>query len=182
MTLASLQSAFQAGILRGGAAIKSSIADGPKLGRDARFKIYFDAYRLRLAECLSSEYPALRDWLGDEEFGALVEAFIEANPSRHPAAQDYCRELPDFMRLAPLWRERRGDIDFATFERALSVAFDAADAPQLAIDRLAQFAPDNWPDLTFAFHPSVKSLDFLEGTAKAYASVREHEGADNSRQ
>jgi hypothetical protein len=176
MNLASLQSAFQGGILNGHRVVAPSLQDGPRQDREGRFKIYFDAYRFRLAGCLSSEYPALRDWLGDGQFGALVEAFIEAWPSRHPAVQDYCRELPEFLRGAPPWRERRNVIDFATFERELSVAFDAPDAPQLAIGALGQFAPEAWPDLTFAFHPSVKALEFSTGTAEVYALAKEPHG------
>ncbi len=38
---------------------------------------------------------------------------------------------------------------------------------------LAQFAPESWPDVTFAFHPSVQALEFLSGIAAAYAHVRE---------
>ena len=177
MNLASLQSAFQAGILSGEPAIPTSIEDGPRLDRAGRFGVYHDAYRLRLAECLSNEYSALRDHLGDAAFGALVEAYIETQPSHHRAAQDYCRGLPDFMRATAPWRAHRDIIDFAAFERQLSLAFDAADAPTLAIDALAQVAPADWPDLTFTFHPSVEMLDLLQGTAQAYARAREQEDA-----
>ena len=128
MNLAALQSAFQAGILSCDPAIPASIEDGPRLNRAGRFGVYHDAYRFRLAECLSNEYSALRERLGDAEFGALIEAYIETQPSRHRAAQDYCRGLPDFMQATTPWRARRDIVDFAAFERQLSIAFDAADA------------------------------------------------------
>lgn len=182
MNLAALQSAFQAGVLSGDPAIPASIEDGPRLNRAARFGVYYDAYRFRLAECLSNEYSALRERLGDAEFGALIEAYIETQPSRHRAAQDYCRGLLDFMRATAPWRARRDIVDFAAFERQLSIAFDAADAPTLAIDSLAHVAPANWPDLTFTFHPSVKMLDLLQGTAQAYARTRGDEDSEASRQ
>jgi len=182
MNLAALQGVFQAGVLSGDPVIPASIQDGPRQDRAARFGVYHDAYRLRLAECLSNEYSALRDQLGDAAFGALIEAYIETQPSRHRAAQDYCRGLPDFMRATAPWRARRDIVDFAAFERQLSLAFDAADAPTLAIDALAQVAPADWPDLTFAFHPSVEMLDLLQGTAQAYARARGDEEAEAARQ
>ncbi|MGO9674718.1 MAG: putative DNA-binding domain-containing protein [Methylocella sp.] len=182
MNLASLQNAFQAGILGGDPVIPPSIEDGPRQDRAARFRVYYDAYRFRLAECLSNEYSALRDRLGDADFGALIEAYIETQPSRHPAAQDYCRGLPDFMRATAPWRERRDIVDFAAFERQLSIAFDAADASTLAIASLAHVAPADWPGLTFAFHPSVTTLDLLQGTAQAYARTRGHEDAEGAHQ
>ncbi len=182
MNLASLQSAFQAGILGGDPVIPPSIEDGPRQDRAARFRAYYDAYRLRLAECLSNEYSALRDRLGDEDFGALIEAYIETRPSRYRAAQDYCRGLPDFMRATAPWRTRRDIVDFAEFERQLSIAFDAPDAPSLAIASLAHVAPADWPALTFAFHPSVEMLDLLQGTAQAYARTRGAEDAEGSQE
>ena len=182
MNLDALQNAFQAGILSGDPVIPASIEDGPRQDRAARFRAYYDAYRIRLAECLSNEYSALRDRLGDEDFGALIEAYIETQPSRHPAAQDYCRGLPNFMRATAPWRARRDIVDFAAFERQLSLAFDAADAPSLAIASLAHVAPADWPALTFAFHPSVEMLDLLQGTAQAYARTRGAEDAEGSQE
>jgi hypothetical protein len=182
MNLASLQSAFQAGVLSGDHVIPQSIEDGPRQDRAARFGIYYDAYRFRLAECLSNEYSALRDRLGDEDFGTLIEAYIETQPSRHRAAQDYCRGLPDFMQATEPWRARRDLVDFAAFERQLSIAFDARDASTLAIASLAHVAPADWPDLMFTFHPSVTTLDLLQGTAQAYALTRGDEDAETSRQ
>jgi hypothetical protein len=103
MKLAALQNAFQAGVLLGDHAISLSILDSRRLHRAARFKIYFDAYRFRLAEFLSNDYPVTRAFLGDELFGLLVEAYIEATPSRYPNAGDYGRRLPGFMRLTAPW-------------------------------------------------------------------------------
>ena len=71
MNLARPQNAFQAGVLLGDSAISRSILDSWRLDRAARFKIYFDAYRFRLAEFLSNGYPVLRSFLGDKLFGLL---------------------------------------------------------------------------------------------------------------
>ncbi len=129
MKLARLQNAFQAGVLLGDSAISRSILDSRRLDRAARFKIYFDAYRFRLAEFLSNDYPVLRSFLGDELFGLLVEAYVEAMPSHYPNARDYGGRLPNFMRLTGPWGGGRDAIDLARLERALSAAFDAADGP-----------------------------------------------------
>jgi hypothetical protein len=179
MKLARLQNAFQAGVLRGDPAISRSVLDSRRLDRAARFKIYFDAYRLRLAEFLSNDYPVVRSFLGDERFGLLVEAYIEATPSRHPNARDYGRRLPDFMRLTAPWSERGDAIDLARLERALSDAFDAADGPLLAIGRLAAIPVEDWPHLAFGFHPSVAMHDLTAGTAQCYASHSVNEGGEH---
>jgi hypothetical protein len=179
MKLATLQNAFQVRVLLGDPAISRSILDSRRLDRAARFKIYFDAYRFRLAEFLANDYPVLRSFLGDERFGRLVEAHIEATPSRYPNAGHYGRRLPDFMRLTAPWGEGRDAIDLARLERALSVAFDAADGPILAIGCLAEISVTDWPDLTFGFHPSAAMLDLAPGTAQCYASLSTDKGGEH---
>jgi hypothetical protein len=177
--LAALQNAFQAGVLLGDPAISRSILDSRRLDRAARFKIYFDAYRLRLAEFLSNDYPAVRSFLGDERFGLLVEAYIEATPSRFPNARNYGRSLPDFMRLTPPWSEGGDAIDLARFERALADAFDAADGPHLAIDSLADISVEDWPHLAFGFHPSVAMHDLAAGTVHCHAALSANKGGEH---
>lgn len=179
MKLATLQNAFQAGVLLGDPVISRSILDSRRLDRAARFKIYFDAYRFRLAEFLSNDYPGVRSFLGDERFGLLVEAYIEATPSRYPNARDYGRRLPDFMRLTEPWSEGGDAIDIARFERALSDAFDAADGPVLAIGRLADIPVEDWSHLAFGFHPSVTMHDLAAGTAQCHASLSANKGGEH---
>ena len=179
MKLAALQNAFQAGVLLGDPAISRAVLDSRRLDRAARFKIYFDAYRFRLVEFLSNDYPVVRSFLGDERFGLLVEAYIEATPSRFPNARNYGRSFPNFMRLTEPWREGRNAIDLARLERALLVAFDAADGPVLAIGRLAAIPVEDWPHLAFGFHPSVAMQDLAAGTAHCYASFSANKGGEH---
>ena len=179
MNLARLQNAFQAGVLLGDSAISRSILDSRRLDRAARFKIYFDAYRFRLAEFLSNDYPVLRSFLGDELFGLLVEAYVEAMPSHYPNARDYGGRLPNFMRLTAPWSEGCDAIDLARLERALSVAFDAADGPVLAVGCLADISVEDWPHLAFRFHPSVAMLDVAAGTEQCYASLSANTGGEH---
>lgn len=171
MKLAELQTKFQAAIIEGDQAILTSIADSPRADRATLFAVYYDAYRLRLAEFLANDFPILRIHLGDETFGRLVEDYIEAAPSRQPNARWYGARLPDFMQETASWRTNRSAIDLARFERALSDAFDAADAPVAAIDSLRDTCAEDWPHLTFEFHPSLALLDLAKATAQIYAAL-----------
>jgi hypothetical protein len=175
MKLAELQTKFQAGIVEGDQTILASIGDSQKTDRATLFAVYYNAYRSRLAEFLSNDFPILRDYLGEEAFGRLVEDFIEATPSRHPNARWYGTRLPHFMcKTAPWWRNRSA-IDLALFERALSYAFDAPDAPTSTIDALRDICVEDRPRLAFEFHPSVRLLDLASGTAQIYAALAEEE-------
>ena len=177
MKLAELQTRFQAGIVKGDDAILASIADSRKTDRATLFAVYHDAYRLRLAEFLSTDFPVLRVYLGEEAFELLARGYIESAPSRQPNARWYGTRLPDFMQKTAPWLTNRSAIDLARFERALSDAFDAADAPVSTIDALRDICAEDWPRLAFEFHPSLRLLDLAGGTARIYAALAEEEEA-----
>jgi hypothetical protein len=133
--------------------------------------VYVNAYRLRLAEFLDEDFPALRVLLGDDDFEALVEAYIDENPSRLRNARWYATRLPEFMRESENWSANALAIGLALFERALTDAYDAADAPALSIETLAEFSPQDWPRLGFTFHPSLRLIEVAAGVLDAYAAA-----------
>lgn len=171
MRLAELQTKFQARILDGNQTILSSIKDSRRTDRAALFAVYYDAYRLRLAEFLSNDFPMLRKYIGEEAFGRLAEDYIESAPSRHRNARWYGGRLPDFMHETLPWRTNQTAIALAQFERALSDVFDAADAPVAAMGSLRDTSAEAWPHLTFGFHPSVTLLDLYGGTVGIYEAL-----------
>ena len=171
MTLAELQTRFQAGITEDDQTVLASITDSRKTDRTTLFSVYYDAYRLRLAEFLSHDYPMLRAYLDEEAFGRLVEDYIVSAPSRQRNARWYGARLPDFMDETAPWRTNRGAIDLARFERALSDAFDAADAPIISVDALSDIWAEDWPHIAFEFHPSVELLNLARGTVEVYCAL-----------
>ena len=174
MKLAELQSLFQSAVLTGDAedgAILDVIAPPRDADRAAMMGVYVNAYRLRLAEFLDEDYPALRVLLGDDDFEALVEAYIDANPSRLRNARWYTARLPEFMQESENWSANALAIGLALFERALTDAYDAADAPALSIETLAEFSPQDWPRLGFTFHPSLRLIEVAAGVLGAYAAA-----------
>lgn len=176
MTLADLQAMFQAGVLAGhedGAPILDRVKNSRRADRTTLFGVYVNAYRLRLAEFLVSDYPALRALIGEEAFDALALDYIEAEPSRRRNARWYTTRLPDYLRRSEAWRENDFAIDLALFERALTDAFDATDTPALRLDALGGFAPEDWPRLVFGFHPSLILLELTGGVIATHAAVAE---------
>ena len=174
MKLAELQSLFQAAVLTGDAedgALLDVIAPPREADRPTMMGVYVNAYRLRLAEFLDEDFPALRVLLGDDEFEALVEAYIDENPSRLRNARWYTTRLPEFMQESENWSANALAIGLALFERALTDAYDAADAPALSIETLAEFSPQDWPRLGFTFHPSLRLIEVAAGVLDAYAAA-----------
>lgn len=176
MNLQSFQRAFQAAILDTNEPSANTLAfvRQPRLiDRAAAFDVYYNAYRLRLAEFISTDFAILRSHLGDEDFGRLVEEYIMSKPSTHRNARWYARDIPDFMEQSDSWGLDRGACDLARLERALADAFDAADAPISTAQRLHQIDPAHWPNLVFSFHPSANLLVLSHGTAALYKSLTE---------
>jgi len=172
--LAELQSLFQAAVLTGDAedgALLDVVAPPREADRPTMMGVYVNAYRLRLAEFLDEDFPALRVLLGDDDFEALVEAYIDENPSRLRNARWYTTRLPEFMQESENWSANALAIGLALFERALTDAYDAADAPAQSIETLAEFSPQDWPRLRFTFHPSLRLIEVAAGVLDAYAAA-----------
>lgn len=174
MKLAELQALFQSAILAGDetdAQLIEEILPKADESRETLLGVYVNAYSLRLTEYLDEDYPALRAYLGEKEFRALVKAYIAANPSKFRNARWFSNPMPEFMQESAKWRAKRRAIGIAQFERALTDAFDAADASAASLEALASFPPEEWPELAFSFHPSLHLLQVAKGTLDAYVAA-----------
>jgi len=178
MKLAELQSAFQAAVLAGdakGAEILDAFAAPSRADRAEAFDVYVHGYRLRLAEYLEEDYPALRALIGETAFARLVSAYIAANPSRNRSARYYSCKMPEFLAAHPLRRANAWALGLARLERALADAFDAKDVAAKDLETLAAFAPEEWPLLVFEFHPSLSLIVVAADTTVVYAALVDEE-------
>ena len=159
LNLIQLQNDFQAYVLDSnkGAAFAKKIVNDKKVGVKKRLGIYADGYRLRIIEALSSAYPILKAWLGDDLFDKTARSYIDQYPSTYRnmrwVGDAMCGHLTKTLPKHPIAAE------IAQFEWALGLAFDAEDAPVLSLQDLAAIAPESWGDLRFKFHPAVQLLN-----------------------
>ncbi len=128
-------------------ALQASLLGSAALSAEQGLAIYHNAYRARLLEALRADYPAVHDWLGDEEFDALALAYISAHPSQHFSLRWLGAQLADFIdgylvpaQAAPL-------SELARLEWAFTLAFDAVDAPPLSLTQMAELPAEDWPTL-----------------------------------
>ncbi len=180
MKLAELQAALQAAILAGdaeGAAILECLAEPLRDSRAEALSIYVNAYRIRLREFLAEDYPVVKALLGEARFSELTEDYIAAHPPQSRNARWFSSRLPQFMRESEAWGGYLREISVATLERALTDAYDAAEATPLTLETLAAFDPQDWPRLAFAFHPSLALFKAEAGTRAAFAAVTAGEEA-----
>ena len=155
-SLAELQRDFQYHVMHGHERIVDAIEGTPTVPATRRLEIYSEAYRLRLTDALASTLPRLQQLLGQQAFAALACDYIDLSPSRHPSIRWFGDQLPLLLRRA--FPDQPWLAELATWEWAIAAAFDGADAEPVGIDALAAVAPEQWPSLTFQFHPTVQIL------------------------
>ncbi|HLF98338.1 MAG TPA: DNA-binding domain-containing protein [Methylococcaceae bacterium] len=168
-SLAELQRRFQTAILSGAGTAPEFVAAASANDAELRFRIYRDAYRLRLAEALAADYPALQVLLGAKAFADLACAYAESRPSRHYSIRWAGAGLAEFL------GDRADLADLARFEWALSEAFDAKDATPLDAAALSTLPVEQWPKLRLSFHPSLRSIVLNYSAAELWRAIREGE-------
>jgi hypothetical protein len=144
-------------------------------GGPARLSIYRHAYRARLVAALADNYTVLQRALGDEAFEALGLAYVEAHPSQQPSIRWFGHRLAEFMAARDDLVPHPALVDFARMDWALRDAFDAADAPVLALAALAALPAEAWGELRLQPHPSLRLLTLDWNIEPAWRALREHD-------
>ena len=177
MKLADLQAQFQRAILEGGDDILAAIPNSPRETNGTLFGVYRNAYVLRLIEILQNDFGHLHKLIGDEAFDRLARAYFAAHPSRHRNARWVGNDLATFVKTTPPFSRRPILADLAALEFALNTAFDAADAPVLAVADLGQVAPEDWANLVFIPHPSAQLLTLHTNATAIWIALAEDKRA-----
>jgi hypothetical protein len=158
-TLAGIQNDFQEYVLgrtSDNPAIKSAILNQYGLNADDRLAIYYDAYRIRMREALSDTYGKTHGYIGDDMFAEFSTGYLQAYPSHSPNLRWYGQRFSVY--LQQVLPDHPVVAELAAFEWALSLAFDAPDAPTLTIEDMQVLQPEQWETLGFHLHPSLQFL------------------------
>jgi hypothetical protein len=166
------QSDFQRGILTGDDSVLAEILDSPQEKREVLFGVYKYAYGSRLVEAMRNDHKLLHSYLGDEMFDTMGHAYVEANPSQHPNLRWFSQALPDFLKSTEPYSDHPVLADLAALEKDLNDAFDAAEAPVLALADMAGFAPEAWAGLTFQPQPSAIRLDCSTNASTVWLALK----------
>jgi hypothetical protein len=156
--LARVQGEFQEYLLRGTRSIEQRVVGSARVPIEIRLGIYAGAYGSRLIDALRSNYPALAELLGEDDFQALGAQYVSAHDSAYFSIRHYGEALGEFLARAADYAEVPLLTELARWEWALSEVFDAADAAPLGPQALTSIAAADWAQLRFALHPSVRRL------------------------
>ena len=154
--------------------IKEKVVGTEKVSSEIRLAIYANAYRYRLIDALSDNYPSVHTLLGDEDFYNNGVKYIAAYPSHHFSIRYFGNQLETF--LAKQYKDTAVLAEMARFEWALRDAFDAKDIPSLDLDALQEIAPEAWVNLHFNLHPSAARLDLEWNVPQLWAAIENETG------
>jgi len=125
-----------------------------------RLDIYREMYLLRMEEALASDYPALKHYLGDEEFMRMVARYVEVYPSRSYTLNRLGDHLLEF--LATIGDLPKPDFcrDLARLELALTGVFDAGETAPLTAQAVQAVPPDAWETARLKPIEAFRLLEF----------------------
>jgi hypothetical protein len=114
------------------------------LSASERLDVYREMYLLRMEEALSSDYPGVKHYLGDEEFLRLVARYVEVYPSRSYTLNRLGDHFPEFV--ATLGDLPKKDFlhDLARLEYALTCVFDGAESASLTAEAVRAVPQEAW--------------------------------------
>ena len=121
-----------------------------------RLDVYGNMYFFRLLDVLRDDYPDLVKLLGHDHFHNLATDYLAACPSESPSIRHVGARLADFLATHDLANRFPAAPDLARLEWARGLAFDAADARELAAAELAAVPADRWGALRFTLSPSFR--------------------------
>lgn len=150
-----------------------------------RLSVYANAYYTRLLECLGESFPVLKQTVGEEAFGSLAFAYLEAHPSRSYTLSRLADAFPRYLEET---RPDRDDprqpgavdwpdllVDLARLECAIGEVFDGPGVegvPLLSEEKLRSVPPERWSAARLVPVVCLKLLQFRYPVNGYYTAVR----------
>ncbi len=129
------------------------------LSPEERVEIYHEMYLLRMEEALASDYPALKHFLGEEAFLALVKDYVQRYPSRSYTLNRLGDHLPQFLSEETGRPHAAFLRDLAALELAVTQSFDEEESPLLSLDQVQAIPPEVWGTSRLRASASLRLLE-----------------------
>lgn len=150
---------FQAAILNAQPDdVTGVLADNGTVDRASGFRVYIEAYRLRLYETLRDDYPVTESVAGPEGFRDVCSDYIAVHLSPEKSLASYGGDFPEFLAAHKLNRTLPWLRDIARLERVMVCALFARDEVVTGAAAQREIPPEHWPGLRIRFHPSVEMV------------------------
>jgi hypothetical protein len=140
-----------------------------------RLGAYYNAYRIRLIDCLATDFTALQKTIGEEAFEYLVLDYLKHYPSEHPSVRWVGKHMVEFLQQSDQ-EEKSFLAELAQFEWNQGLCFDAEESDQhFTMEDMAALDPALWPGASLHFNPSVRWLDLYWNVPPYWVAVDKDE-------
>lgn len=173
MNLHALQTSLQAGILGDVSASGLPVLGDERADALTRIAIYAEAYRLRLTEVLSIDFPGLVSLMEHAAFGTLAQAYLHAYPSDRPSVRWLGRHLSVFLENTDPYRGASYLAEMAMFEWAQGEVLDALDEVEADAEAFGQVPPERWPGMRIQLKQALRRLDLNFDVPTIWLALRE---------
>jgi hypothetical protein len=138
-----------------------------------RLDIYRGMYLLRMEEALSIDYPALKHFLGADEFMQLVARYVDAYPSRSYTLNRLGDHLCEFIATLDDLPRKEFCVDLARLEYALTCVFDAPETTALKGEAVRAVPPEAWEGARLKPVEAFRLLEFNYPVSRYLGAVDE---------
>lgn len=149
MKLKKLQQEFKA-------AIKNDVV--PENLNPLRFKVYSQAYWIRMEESLEEDFPLLVEALGEDSFSELVEDFLIHMPSKFSSLSEVSKALPNFLSNKEWSKRYPYAVDLARIEISELLSRQSRWIKPSDFTELSKFSQEELLKVVFYFQPSARLL------------------------
>lgn len=126
----------------------------------------------RSVALLAEDYRNLMRYMGEMAFMAMARSNVGANPSNHPNARWYARQLPEFLSSVSPYATMPELAELALLEHSLSDAAAAADAPAVTFAELASLTQEQAGAAILEIHPSVRRFQVRTNVTELWSCLK----------
>ena len=156
LRLADQQRAFAAAILDSRLAVPAGLVGPDGKPSLKRFSVYRNNVVVGMIETLRETYSAVEKIVGEGFFKIMAGGYAVVEPPRSPILLNYGTSFPDFIEKFEPASSLRYLADVARIERAWAESYNAAEALPLDPAELTDVAPDQFSEIRFVMHPSLR--------------------------
>lgn len=141
-----------------------------------RAGVYRGMYLLRMEEALTTDYPVLKSFLGDDAFFELISGYVKQHPSRSHSLNFLGRSLPKFIGESPNLADHEFLRNLAAFELAIAEVFDEEQTPVLSPEEIAEVPGEAWETARLQSIAALRLCKFDYPVSMFKEAYRDDEG------
>ncbi len=138
-----------------------------------RLDIYRGMYLLRMEEALAIDYPALKHFLGDDEFMRIVAEYVKVYPSRSYTLNRLGDHFPEFLATRDDLPKKEFCCELAKLELALTCVFDAEQTAPLTEAAVRAVPQEAWETARLKPIAAFRLLEFHYPVSQYIGAVDE---------